>query len=228
MGDMANFELESVIEMEHQRQRYHSGDMSGQEAFDRGFEDAGGGMSKFAGNFDDYYEDFSPDGVDQRLEKWFGSLGGNYLGVFHGEPHYPEYDSQPTDSQRLSSMLSKAFPADFVQNALKEFQDSAEHRGKFKDMVDVANYNLMLREKYPNAYKALDYVYRNTLKCFINPEGSILKLPKHVNPTCNICNQEMDGRSGKFGKFYFCSRRCDGQGTVSDAYWQNFLKSTEV
>lgn len=39
------------------------------------------------------------------------------------------------------------------------------------------------------------------------------------NPTCNCCNNQMQSRMGKFGKFYFCS--CPSQSTVSDQYWQS-------
>ena len=43
-------------------------------------------------------------------------------------------------------------------------------------------------------------------------------------PTCNICREEMHPQDGKFGKFYYCNNRCEGQGTVSDKYWQKIRK----
>jgi hypothetical protein len=39
-------------------------------------------------------------------------------------------------------------------------------------------------------------------------------------PTCNVCEQEMSSRNGRYGLFYFCENACEGQGTVSDKYWQ--------
>ena len=39
-------------------------------------------------------------------------------------------------------------------------------------------------------------------------------------PSCNCCGEMMEARSGRYGKFYFCTNACEGQKTVSDAYWQ--------
>jgi hypothetical protein len=39
-------------------------------------------------------------------------------------------------------------------------------------------------------------------------------------PTCNCCRVTMKVQSGRFGKFYFCGNKCEGQSTVSDKYWQ--------
>ena len=51
-------------------------------------------------------------------------------------------------------------------------------------------------------------------------EAAILNLIND-SPTCNLCGDLMRGQAGKFGKFYFCGNRCDGQKTVSDKYWQS-------
>lgn len=48
------------------------------------------------------------------------------------------------------------------------------------------------------------------------------------SPTCNVCQKEMSSREGKFGKFYYCSNQCDGQGTVSDKYWQSVRRKGET
>jgi len=40
-------------------------------------------------------------------------------------------------------------------------------------------------------------------------------------PTCNCCRESMTPQEGKFGKFYYCKNRCEGQKTVSDKYWQS-------
>ena len=45
---------------------------------------------------------------------------------------------------------------------------------------------------------------------------------QYDRPTCNICRKSMTPRNGQYGKFYFCS--CEGQGTVSDKYWQSIRK----
>lgn len=34
-------------------------------------------------------------------------------------------------------------------------------------------------------------------------------------PTCNKCSTLMPSRMGKFGRFYYCKNRCDGQKAVS-------------
>lgn len=44
-------------------------------------------------------------------------------------------------------------------------------------------------------------------------------------PTCNICENLMFARQGKYGKFYHC--HCDGQPNVSDAYWQKVRRYHE-
>lgn len=59
-------------------------------------------------------------------------------------------------------------------------------------------------------------------KLIPNDVGSLTVRPKLAkNPTCNVCKDEMHGRNGKFGKFYFCQNGCAGQSTVSDKYWQS-------
>lgn len=45
------------------------------------------------------------------------------------------------------------------------------------------------------------------------------------SPTCNVCLEEMQPQDGKFGKFYFCGNKCEGQKTVSDSYWQSLKVS---
>jgi len=44
---------------------------------------------------------------------------------------------------------------------------------------------------------------------------------KKERPTCNMCYQMMQKRTGKFGDFYFCGNSCENQPTVSDKYWQS-------
>ena len=44
---------------------------------------------------------------------------------------------------------------------------------------------------------------------------------KKERPTCNICYQMMQKRTGRFGDFYFCDTGCKDQPTVSDKYWQS-------
>lgn len=44
------------------------------------------------------------------------------------------------------------------------------------------------------------------------------------NPTCNICEEQMQPRLGKYGKFYFCNNYCEGQSTISDTYWQSIRR----
>ncbi len=53
---------------------------------------------------------------------------------------------------------------------------------------------------------------------------AIINLTKE-HPTCNICEKQMNARTGKYGKFYWCS--CDGQKTVSERYWQG-VRITDV
>ncbi len=38
-------------------------------------------------------------------------------------------------------------------------------------------------------------------------------------PTCNCCGNQMQPRTGRYGKFYFCA--CSTQKCVSDQYWQS-------
>lgn len=51
-------------------------------------------------------------------------------------------------------------------------------------------------------------------------QQAIINLSKK-NPTCNVCNEEMTARIGKFGKFYYCMNQCPEQKCVSDKYWQS-------
>ena len=45
------------------------------------------------------------------------------------------------------------------------------------------------------------------------------------SPTCNICEEGMASRIGKYGKFYYCVNLCSGQKTVSDSYWKSIKKA---
>lgn len=45
------------------------------------------------------------------------------------------------------------------------------------------------------------------------------------SPTCNICEEGMASRVGKFGKFYYCINHCSGQKTVSESYWLGIKKA---
>ena len=47
-------------------------------------------------------------------------------------------------------------------------------------------------------------------------------------PTCNCCGKSMTPQEGKFGKFYYCKSKCEGQKTVSDKYWQSVRINLEV
>jgi hypothetical protein len=69
MGDMADFAIEGVIEMENLRDQYVNGDMSMQEAFDHGFLDPMGGEQE--GIDDAWNRSFIPskDNLDQELRK---------------------------------------------------------------------------------------------------------------------------------------------------------------
>lgn len=54
MGDMADFALADVAEMENLRDEYHSGRMSGLDAFDYGFVGPNGAEEALVGNLHDY------------------------------------------------------------------------------------------------------------------------------------------------------------------------------
>ena len=48
------------------------------------------------------------------------------------------------------------------------------------------------------------------------------------NPTCNFCGEQMLARDGRYGKFYFCAKRCEGQPTVSDTYWKSLKNEAAI
>lgn len=71
----------------------------------------------------------------------------------------------------------------------------------------------------------LGYTKLNS-KTWLNKEDSN-NLYKEF-PTCNCCRQSMLPQEGKFGKFYYCKNKCEGQKTVSDKYWQSVRIDSEV
>jgi hypothetical protein len=65
--------------------------------------------------------------------------------------------------------------------------------------------------------KTNGYSYDTTFTVVLNK--SAVENLKKASPTCNVCSKLMKSRTGKYGKFYYCS--CEGQPTVSDSYWQS-------
>lgn len=88
--------------------------------------------------------------------------------------------------------------------------------------LDVSNANLGANEEPTRK------TYKTELKAaFPNlNERAIFNLFKSV-PSCNCCGKPMTARDGKFGKFYFCENKCDGQKTVSDVYWKSLKRKLE-
>ena len=143
MGDMADFALEDVAAEEHARDEYVNGDMSMQEAFERGFLDPMGVEQEGIQDAWDRSEILTARGIDKELERWTDKLTI--------ATHTPE-------STKLAT-------------------------------------------------RQLDEIAIESLK--------------NDCPTCNWCRTLMTPRSGRYGKFYFCSNGCEKQKTVSDKYWQS-------
>jgi hypothetical protein len=140
MGDMADFELESVATMEGLRDDYVSGAMPMGAAYDHGFIDE--------------------MGCEQGMQEAWGRTAIGSIDTL---------------------------------NTLLEIEQLN---------IDVLTYKKAAMVNKARVLNAKAIV--NLLKPF---------------PTCNICENEMKERAGKFGVFYFCA--CEGQKTVSKQYWDS-------
>lgn len=230
MGDMADFALDEVIEMESQRALYHGGHMSDQKAFELGFLDPSGAETSLAGKFDDYYYGLSPKSLDAELQSAEAMLGGfssGHMGYgfktikLTAEPYVLSNDEE---RELFIDTLSEKYSDKFISKVLAGFKAvdlqniEKESKGSLIELLQK------LKVDYPESYEGLNYIMF-TLK------GSVLSGTTGVNatgvryaqtrdnPTCNICEKEM---ISKVGKFYMCGNKCEGQKTVSDKYWQEF------
>lgn len=102
----------------------------------------------------------------------------------------------------------------------------------FEDRIDVLSY-----ESLTDTIEHIDqcsFGPRVTVReCQVSPwlkqqretyphlnDKAIYNLAKDV-PTCNVCEEAMKQRSGRFGDFYYCANSCKGQKTVSEKYWDS-------
>jgi len=143
MGDMAEYELESVRDMEYLRDEYVSGNMNIADAYEMGFVDSFG---------------IEQEGMQDSWDR-------------NGVPSLDYIDSQ------IDAQLA------LIESYQSEYNNEASLNAK-----------------------AIENLYNEY-------------------PTCNICENIMKARNGKFGKFYFCN--CEGQKSVSDEYWQT-IKRTNI
>jgi len=235
MGDMADFHLEEVVDMENSRALFHSGRMSDNEAFGHGFLDPSGAIEPFAGSYSDYCSVNTPESLDRELSdtesmlsgqsSWFNFVGGSCTDSNSGGV----YRMSPAEEENyFIKTLKEKYSDSYIKGMMKELKESSVavlHNGANKEVI--TSYLGKLVGKYPKAYEALDYLLQAVYGSTLTGKGVVNNLAvdmavSRTNPTCNICLKEMSAKNGRFGKFYFCSNQCPEQPTVSDKYWQDF------
>lgn len=230
MGDMSDFHLEEVVDAEHDRALFHSGWMGDQEAFDKGFIGSAGEQSAYAGSYSDYSNVSTPESLDRELGEAEAMLNGfsGYSGgsVIVGGGVY--YFTPKEEEHYFTEVLSKKYSKEYTDAMIKELKisgttglNSRSSEGRVKDCLHKLN------GEYPKAYEALDYLLQTVYGCTLTGSGGVDHMAvkfaqERLNPTCNICLNEMSARNGRYGKFYYCLEQCEGQPTVSDTYWQQF------
>ncbi|WP_210499284.1 hypothetical protein [Vibrio crassostreae] len=59
-------------------------------------------------------------------------------------------------------------------------------------------------------------------------EQSQFEALKNDAPTCNICKSLMAKRNGRYGEFFTCEKRCEGQKNVSASYWDKIKRQDQT
>ncbi|AUR88187.1 hypothetical protein NVP1110O_59 [Vibrio phage 1.110.O._10N.261.52.C1] len=125
----------------------------------------------------------------------------NYLSG--GSTIYDAYDQGLID-EGGGATQDMSHISDRVWNDLTDADNQLSHAVKDLSISSQTSSTLIKRSKHDALNKA-----------------AIANLYK-PRPTCNWCGEMMEGRDGKFGKFYFCT--CPEQKTVSDKYWQSMRR----
>jgi hypothetical protein len=231
MSDMANFFLEEVVDAEHKRHLFHNGKMNDQDAFEQGFLSPDGASTGLAGLPTDYIGGLSPECVDAELASAESMLDGRSPFRFSAETTdcdtAPYVLSQEEEQNYFRKILKKKYSDKYAADMLCELAASGWDRTKAYNTDVLKSFIAGVKNDYPKAYEALGYLmyhlYGSVLTGSSGVNSTAVKLAQErVNPTCNVCLQEMVARTGAYGKFYFCANKCAGQGTVSDKYWQEF------
>lgn len=235
MGDMTDFHLDEVVEAEHQRHLFHSGQMSEQEAYERGFVGESGDVTKYAGDYSSYSSVSTPESLDRQLadaEAMLSGLGDMCLGSGYDFSTIrltdgPHILSDEEEEKLFTDTLKEKYSDKYTTKVMKDLYD-ANIMGTKKLTKEQFEYNIRnLKENYPAGYEGLSYILFTltgatlTGKSGVN-DKAVVYAQTRENPTCNICESEMKARTGRYGKFYFCANQCEGQSTVSDKYWQEF------
>lgn len=231
MGEMADFAIDDTVEFENVRDLYHNGHLSSQEAFEYGFEDSTGCHTGLHGNNRDYTELNSYESLKSSIEQDidnFGSPSNAELSLVNREPvSISYYDMGESEELKyFYGFLVEKYSVKYTKKMLDQIKRSGFNQRVVSTKEDLYEYCTEIKNKYPKAYEAVSYIlykkYGSTLSGYGCVNKEAVKRSSKENPTCNMCNTEMKSRIGQFGKFYFCSNKCDGQKTVSDSYWQEF------
>lgn len=129
-----------------------------------------------------------------------------------------ELDPSLASAWERSYIPTKEAVENELSHAMKDFE--LAHYSQYKEDLYLKS---KLQEAYePETLSEEDLIEQGYTKLrdntWLNKEASN-NLYKEF-PTCNCCRQSMFPQEGKFGKFYYCKNKCEGQKTVSDKYWQ--------
>jgi len=238
MGEMAVFALDDVVEAENMRDLYHNGQLSSHEALAYGFEDTTGAYTGFAGDSYDYVEINTYESLKSEIERGIENFGSyDSAGI---SPHIGygcekvSYYAMGEDQELryFQNILLEKYSNKYTEQMISQVRDSGFNTSVIDTKDELYKYIEFLKENYSKAYEAISFIlykkYGSTLSGsgVVNKEA--VKRAARENPTCNICNTEMTAQNGRYGKFYFCYNKCDGQKTVSDAYWQDFKQKAKT
>jgi len=237
MGEMAGFALDDVVEAENMRDLYHNGNLSSHEALAYGLEDATGAYTGFAGDSSGYVEINTYEDLQSSIERGIENFGSyDSAGLIppdrYGYEKVSYYDMGEDEELRyFQGILKEKFSDKYTEQMVNQIRDSGFNTSLIDTKDELYKYIEFLKENYSMAYEAISFIlykrYGSTLSGagVVNKEA--VKRAARENPTCNVCNSEMTAQNGRYGKFYFCANKCEGQKTVSDTYWQDFKQKAK-
>jgi len=237
MGEMADFALDDVVEAENMRDLYHNGNMSLVDAHDYGFVDSVGAYTGFAGDSYDYVEINTYEDLQSSIERGIENFGSydsagisTPIGNWYEEVSYYAM-GEDQELRYFQNILLEKYSKKYTEQMVDQIRDSGFNTSLIDTKDELYKYIEFLKENYSKAYEAISFILYKKYGSTLSGSGAVnkeaVKRAARENPTCNVCNTEMTAQNGRYGKFYFCANKCEGQKTVSDAYWQDFKQKAK-
>jgi hypothetical protein len=246
MGEMTDFFLEDVVEMEEKRSRYYNSNMSDEEAFEHGFLSPNGSVLGMAGEPEDYtdlltYEEALDNinnlesslicgrSLESKLKADFIAKGGQVIDFkASNKKEYAPLLDGVKEIEWFEKNLLEHYSVKTTALMVSEIKDAMQKKiliGKTTEMHS-------LKKNFPFAFEAIKHLMEKYYGTHIPDKpkqgvtgtnyAAVQIAQKSEVPYCNCCQKPMDAKIGKYGKFYFCKNQCKEQKTVSDSYWQKY------